>query len=92
MRRRKKRKRSDAADRGDRQAIELSRHYQELSDESDELKHKIKEHQNAVDMPDLKGLLPEFIKTEQATIDVSDKSSARSLKPGSARSAGAATG
>ena len=60
-------------DRGDRQAIELSRHYQELSDESDELKHKIKEHQNAVDLPDLKGLLPEFIKTEQATIDVLTK-------------------
>jgi ABC-type multidrug transport system fused ATPase/permease subunit len=62
-----------AADRGDRQALDISQHYQELSDQSDELKARIKEHQNAVDLPDLKGLPPEFIKTEQAKIDVLSK-------------------
>ncbi|MGC8638256.1 MAG: ABC transporter ATP-binding protein [Isosphaeraceae bacterium] len=63
----------DAADSGDHQALAIARHYQDLNDQSDNLKSRIKEHQNAVDLPDLKRLRPEFIKHEQAEIDVLTK-------------------
>lgn len=61
------------ADQGDRQAAELSGHYQELSDASAALRRQLDEHQKAVDLPDLKGLTPQFIKTRQAEIDVLTK-------------------
>jgi len=59
-----------AADVGDRQAADLSRHFQTLKDQSNELKEKLDLRQKAVDLPDLKGLSQEFVKKEQAEIDV----------------------
>jgi ATP-binding cassette, subfamily B, bacterial MsbA len=62
-----------AAQQGDRQALELSRHYQELIDESENLKKKKDDLQKAVDLPDLRGVAPQFIKAKQAEIDILGK-------------------
>ena len=59
----------EAAERGDTRALDLARDYQRLDDESDAIRQKLKDRQHAVDMPDLKGLTPQYIKKEQAEID-----------------------
>jgi subfamily B ATP-binding cassette protein MsbA len=59
-----------AADLGDRQAAELSRHFRTLKDQSNQLKEKLDLRQMAVDLPDLKGLSQQFVKKEQAELDV----------------------
>ncbi len=59
-----------AAELGDLQAPEIAKDYERLDDESDTIKEQLKERQRAVDLPDLKGLSPEFVKQELAEIDV----------------------
>ena len=62
-----------AAELGDLQAPELAKEYQRLDDQSDAIREELKVRQRAVDLPDLKGLSPEFIKKELAEIDVKQK-------------------
>jgi ATP-binding cassette, subfamily B, bacterial MsbA len=59
-----------AADQGDRQAAHLSLNYRTLKDHSNELKERLDLRQMSVDLPDLKGLSQQFVKKEQAEIDV----------------------
>ena len=59
-----------AAELGDLQAPELARDYQRLDDESDTIGQKLNERQRTVNLPDLKGLSPQFVKKELAEINV----------------------
>src|SRR5208282_3030428 len=61
------------AELGDLQAPEIAKDYQRLDVESDTIREQLKERQRAVDLPDLKGLSPEFVKKELAEIDVKQK-------------------
>ncbi len=62
-----------AGEAGDLQAPEIAREYRELDDQAAEMRSKLNEHQRAVDMPDLKGFSPQFVKKELAEIEVLQK-------------------
>src|SRR5271157_3120788 len=62
-----------AAELGDLQAPEIAKDYQRLDVESDTIREQLKESQRAVDLPDLKGLSPEFVKKELAELEVKQK-------------------
>ena len=59
-----------ATKRGDRDSEELSQHYRELEQETKRLGQELSDRQGAVDLPDLKGLKPEYVRKEQAEIDI----------------------
>jgi ABC-type multidrug transport system fused ATPase/permease subunit len=59
-----------AAERGDRQASDLAQEYRRLDEEHSSLQSRLNDRQKAVDLPDLKGLSPQFVKKELAELEV----------------------